>query len=180
MPDKEALARHKPRRTGKLVPLINITKDSTRRQTKKFPQLPIRVKEKDRMLGHLGVNVSDLARAKAYYDQLMPLLGFESYLTATDQFAYRRLGGKPGTYLFFYPALQQGDYSRHRTGLQHLAFIVPSRQAVHAVYAKVQELGSAVIHAPQEFPQYHSGYYAVFWQGPDGFMLEAVCHRQAG
>ncbi len=37
------------------------------------------------MLGHIGVNVCDLARAKAYYDNLMPLLGFELYLTAADQ-----------------------------------------------------------------------------------------------
>lgn len=130
------------------------------------------------MLGHLGVNVSDLARAKAYYDQLMPLLGFESYLSAADQFAYRRIEAKPGTYLFFYPAREESEYSRHRSGLQHLAFIVPSRAVVHEVHAKVQELGSEVIHLPQEFPQYHAGYYAVFWQEPDGFMLEAVCHRE--
>ena len=29
------------------------------------------------MLVHLAVNVRDLAQAKAYYDVLMPLLGFE-------------------------------------------------------------------------------------------------------
>ena len=87
------------------------------------------------MLGHLGVNVSNLGRAQAYYDQLMPLLGFEPYLRATDQFAYRRQEGKPGTYLFFYPALEAGEYSCHRTGLQHLAFIVPSRVLVASLKA---------------------------------------------
>ena len=51
------------------------------------------------MLGHLGVNVQHLAQAKAYYDSLMPLLEFEPYLSAADQFAYRPAGGKPGTYL---------------------------------------------------------------------------------
>jgi catechol 2,3-dioxygenase-like lactoylglutathione lyase family enzyme len=132
------------------------------------------------MLGHLGVNVSDLARAKIYYDALMPLLGFEPFRESVDQFAYRRHEGKPGTYLFFYPALEERSYSRHHTGLQHLAFIVPSRAAVHAVQTKVVELGSPVIHPPQEFPQYHRGYYAVFWSDPDGIMLEAVCHREQG
>jgi hypothetical protein len=72
------------------------------------------------MLGHLGVNVQHLAQAKAYYDSLMPLLDFEPYLSAADQFAYRPAGGKPGTYLFFYPALEGEGYSRHRPGLQHL------------------------------------------------------------
>jgi catechol 2,3-dioxygenase-like lactoylglutathione lyase family enzyme len=132
------------------------------------------------MLGHLGVNVQHLAQAKAYYDSLMPLLEFELYLSAADQFAYRPAGGKPGTYLFFYPAVEGEGYSRHRPGLQHLAFMVKSRAAVHTVYAKVQELGSPVIHPPQEFPQYHPGYYAMFWQDPEGFMLEVVCHRDRG
>lgn len=130
------------------------------------------------MLGHLGVNVHNLAEAKRYYDAIMPLLGFEAYLSADDQFAYRREGGKPGTYLFFYPAQEAGEYSRHRVGLQHLAFIVRSRAAVQAVHTKVRELGSRVIHEPQEFPQYHPGYFAVFWYGPDNLMLEAVCHRE--
>ena len=130
------------------------------------------------MLGHLGINVSDLQRAKAYYDQIMPLLGFELYRNDADQFAFRRLGGKPGTYLFFYPALAPSHFSRHHTGLQHLAFIVLTREAVHAVHAKVQALGANILHAPQAFPQYHPGYYATFWLDPDGIMLEAVCHRE--
>src|SRR5207302_3148538 len=122
------------------------------------------------MLGHLGVNVRDLAQAKAYYDVLMPLLGFEPYLAAADQFAYRPAGGKPGTFLFFYPALEQGDYSRHRPGLQHLAFIVKSRQSVHEVHDWARRRRSEVLHAPQEFPQYHPGYYATFWLDDSGLM----------
>lgn len=130
------------------------------------------------MLGHIGVNVHELARAKTYYDSIMPLLGFEPHLVAVDQFAYRRMGGKPGTYIFFYPALAAAPYSRHRPGLQHLAFTVESRAAVHAVYIKVQALGSEVIHAPRLFPQYRPSYYATFWLDPEGFMLEAVCLRE--
>ena len=129
------------------------------------------------MLGHLGVNVHDVQHAKAYYDMLMPLLEYEPFLCETDQFAYRPSGSKAGTYLFFYPALEAGGFSRHRIGLQHLAFTVRSRSAVHKVHEKVEKLGSKVIHPPQEFPQYHPGYYAMFWQSPDGLMLEAVCHR---
>lgn len=49
------------------------------------------------MLGHLGLNVPDLTAAKRYYDALMPQVGFEPFLAADDQFAYRPAGGKPGT-----------------------------------------------------------------------------------
>jgi catechol 2,3-dioxygenase-like lactoylglutathione lyase family enzyme len=69
------------------------------------------------MLGHLGINVPDLAAARRYYDELMPLVGFEPYFHADDEFAYRPADNKPGTYLFFYPAAQPGEYSSQRTGL---------------------------------------------------------------
>jgi catechol 2,3-dioxygenase-like lactoylglutathione lyase family enzyme len=128
-------------------------------------------------VGHLGLNVSDLARSRAYYDGLMPFVGYEPFFATADQFSYRPVGERPGTYLFFYAALEAGPYSRDRTGLQHVAFIVDTRLAVHHAHAWAAGQGSSIIHQPQEFPQYHAGYYATFWLDPDGFMLEAVCHR---
>ena len=72
------------------------------------------------MLRHVGVNVRDLPQAKAYYDILMPLLGYEPHIAAEDQFAYRPINNEPGTSLFYYPALEQSPYSRPQPGLQHL------------------------------------------------------------
>jgi len=57
------------------------------------------------MLGHLGINVPDLVAAKRYYDALMPLVGFEPFVDAADEFAYKPVENKPGTYLFFYTAV---------------------------------------------------------------------------
>jgi catechol 2,3-dioxygenase-like lactoylglutathione lyase family enzyme len=133
------------------------------------------------MLGHIGINVSDLDSARRYYSALMPLLGFEVFLDAEDEFAYRPGGGKPGTYLFFYPAAEQSAYSRHQTGLQHLSFMVRTCSAVTAHYSAVDDLatqfGGRVLHEPQIFPQYSQPYFATFWLDPWGFMLEAVCHH---
>ena len=130
------------------------------------------------MLGHIGINVPDLAAAKDYYGVLLPLVGFEPFLSADDQFAFRPAGAKPGTFLFFYPAAEAGDpYSRHRVGLQHLAFMVRSRTAVRSVHELVRNLGGEVLHAPQSFPQYPPPYFATFWLDPFGVMLEAVCHH---
>ena len=128
-------------------------------------------------LGHLGLNVSDLQTSKAYYDQLMPALGFESFLAHVDEFAYRPAGGKAGTFLFFYGTAGAGPYSKDRTGLQHLAFIVPTRSQVRAVRNLAADLGSEVRYEPQVFPQYPQPYFACFWHDPDGFLLEAVCHH---
>lgn len=129
------------------------------------------------MLGHLGVNVPDLAAAKDYYGEIMPLLGFEPFLSTADELAFMPAAGKRGTFLFFYPAIESATYSRHQPGLQHLAFMVPTRSAVVDIHERALVLGSEVVHPPQAFPQYPPPYYATFWLDPFGVMLEAVCHH---
>lgn len=104
-------------------------------------------------LGHLGVNVTDLTAAREYYDKLMPLLAYERLMVDDNQFAYRPSGGKIGTLLFFYPASEAG-YSRVGVGLQHLAFMVPTRADVDNVHKHVRAQGDEIIYAPQEFTQY--------------------------
>jgi catechol 2,3-dioxygenase-like lactoylglutathione lyase family enzyme len=127
-------------------------------------------------LGHLGINVPDLATAKSYYDAVMPLLGYEEFFSADDEFSYRPVDAKPGTFIFFYPSQETTSYSRERTGLQHLAFIVKTREAVEAAHGFARDLGSELVIAPKEFPEYHPGYYAAFWLDPFGQMLEVVHH----
>jgi len=129
------------------------------------------------VLGHLGLNVADLAVARAYYGELLPLLGYELLIDGVDEFGYRPAAGRRGTYLFFYPAADPAPYHRDRTGLQHLAFSVAGRGQVRAAHARAIALGSTVLHEPQPFPQYPPPYYAAFWLDPFGFMLEAVCHH---
>ena len=129
------------------------------------------------MLGHIGINVPDLAAARRYWDDLMPLLGFEVFIADVDQHAYRPVGGKPGTYLFLYVAADGDAYSAAAVGLQHLAFMVRSRQHVIDVHRRALELGSDDIHEPQVFPQYPQPYFAAFWRDPAGFTIEAVCHH---
>lgn len=121
------------------------------------------------MLGHLGINVPDLDAAKRYYDALMPLVGFEPFFHADDEFSYRPTDN--------YPAAPPGEYSCQRSGLQHLAFIVKRRSLVHAVHDHVVHNGGSVTHAPQHFLQYPGRYYATFWYDPFGITLEAVCHH---
>jgi catechol 2,3-dioxygenase-like lactoylglutathione lyase family enzyme len=128
-------------------------------------------------IGHIGLNVPDLAVARAYYERVMPAVDFERFLSDADQIAYRPGGGKPGTYLFIYEARDAGAYSREGVGLQHVAFMLRTRSAVDRIRDLVHELGSTVLHEPRVFPEYPQPYYATFWLDPHGFMLEAVCHH---
>ena len=126
-------------------------------------------------LGHIGINVSDLEVSYSYYEALMPYLRYEQFLAHDDQFAIRPSDNKVGTYIFFYPA--EDIYHPTFAGLQHLAFIVSTRAEVEQASLAAHQLGSEIVHAPQEWPDYPPPYYASFWRDPDGIMLEAVCHK---
>jgi catechol 2,3-dioxygenase-like lactoylglutathione lyase family enzyme len=121
---------------------------------------------------HFGLGVPDVEAARTYYDELMPLVGympcFGTGYCPTDW---------QGAQIFLYPALEEGPYSRHRVGLQHIAFLVPTRADVHRVHEWAVARGDEVLHEPQPFPEYGEHCYATFFIDPHGFMLEAVSHR---
>jgi len=120
---------------------------------------------------HIGLGVPDVAAAKAYYDELMPLVGYKPCFDTgycPDDWQ--------GTQIFLYPTSEAGRYSRHRIGLQHLAFLVPARADVHRVHDWVRSRGDRVTRAPALLPQFGEHCYATYFLDPHGFMLEAVCH----
>jgi catechol 2,3-dioxygenase-like lactoylglutathione lyase family enzyme len=125
-------------------------------------------------IGHIGLNVPDLALAREYYDALMPVVGFEALGAGPDWFAYRP-ADDTGTRLFLNTAPETAVYSRFRPGLQHIAFSVSNRAQVHVVHEWALARGSEILNEPGLWPQYHPDYYAVFWADPHGFKLEAFC-----
>ena len=52
----------------------------------------------------------------------------------------------------------------------------PTREAVDEVFAAVRESGAEVLHEARYWPEYHPGYYGVFFRDPDGNNVEAVHH----
>ena len=121
-------------------------------------------------IDHFGLGVPDVEAAKAYYDELMPMLGFEPCFGN----GYCPTDGR-GSQLFLYPADDGAPYSRHGPGLQHIAFAVPTRAVVHEVHDWVRARGDEVLHPPRLFPQFGEDYYATYFTDPHGFKLEVVC-----
>ena len=74
------------------------------------------VDEDGDVLGHIGINVPDLAAASAYYGPLMPLLAYEPFFTTEDALAFMPAEGRRGAYLFLYEATVDKDYTRERPG----------------------------------------------------------------
>ena len=119
----------------------------------------------------------DLAAAKEYYDDLMAVLGLRAWFDtgAGSPLNYGPDGAR-GSQLFLYEVDEPGTYSRRRTGLHHLAFLVASRAVVRAAHEWARARGSTILDEPGEFPQYGEHCYATYWLDPHGIKLEAVCH----
>jgi catechol 2,3-dioxygenase-like lactoylglutathione lyase family enzyme len=78
--------------------------------------------------------------------------------------------------VFFYQAREPVPYSRHGTGLQHVAFAVASRAIVREAHEWACAQRAKILHPPRNFPEYGQ-HYATYWLDPHGFMLEVVCHE---
>jgi catechol 2,3-dioxygenase-like lactoylglutathione lyase family enzyme len=86
-------------------------------------------------IDHIGIGVPDLDVTKEYYDGLLSVLGLRQWFDRgpDDPLNYGPDGAR-GSQLFFYQAEEPGTYSRHETGLHHLAFLVASRAIVRQAY----------------------------------------------
>jgi len=127
-------------------------------------------------IDHIGFGVPDLAAAKRYYDALMPILGLRAWFPTSPEgiFNYGPDGAR-GPQIFFYQAREAGEHSHLRPGMNHIAFMVQSREIVREAHAWAVAQGAEILDAPGEFPQYGQ-HYATYWLDLNGFKLEVVCH----
>lgn len=121
---------------------------------------------------HLGLGVPDVDAARVYYDELMPMVGFQpcfgnGYCPEDFQ----------GAQIFLYPAQEPDQHSRHGTGLHHLAFLVATRDEVHRIHDWARDRGDDVRGAPKALPEFGRHCYATYFLDPHGFLIEVVCHE---
>lgn len=128
------------------------------------------------MLDHIGIPVSDYAKAKAFYQQALAPLGAALRMeVGPEQTGAGSHGGfgTPGKPCFWISDGRVGDGEAEST---HVAFAAKDRAAVRAFHAAALAAGGRDNGAPGLRPHYHAHYYAAFVRDPDGHNIEAVCH----
>jgi catechol 2,3-dioxygenase-like lactoylglutathione lyase family enzyme len=123
-------------------------------------------------LDHVGLNVSDYARAKSFYCAALQPLGISLVmeLDPATTGGYEGAGfgqGKPDFWI-------SGGAA---TSPIHVAFAAERRADVDAFYKAAMAAGGKDNGAPGLRPHYHKDYYGAFVLDPDGHNVEAVCHR---
>jgi catechol 2,3-dioxygenase-like lactoylglutathione lyase family enzyme len=127
------------------------------------------------LLDHVSIAVSDLDRARPFYDAIMSALGAEKVYDRADALGYGarcRPGDAEHTYLAVYAST--GSFAPSR---RHWCFKAASRGMVDVFHERGLGAGGLDDGAPGPRVHYHPSYYAAFLLDPDGNRLEAVCHR---
>jgi catechol 2,3-dioxygenase-like lactoylglutathione lyase family enzyme len=126
------------------------------------------------MIDHTGIAVSDLERSRTFYEQALAPLGYLPIveLPAGVSGAIFAVGfGVPPKPDFWVGAGQP------QASNVHIAFRADNRAEVDAFYEAAMAAGGRDNGAPGLRPHYHPNYYGAFVLDPDGYNIEAVCHR---
>ncbi len=126
------------------------------------------------MIDHIGVNVSDFAVSKRFYQSALAPLGYSLLreVPAASTGGRSRAGFGVAPKPDFW--ITQGQPNRPAN---HIAFRVTSRDLVDAFHRAALAAGGRDNGAPGLRPHYHADYYGAFVLDPDGHNVEAVCHR---
>jgi glyoxylase I family protein len=129
-----------------------------------------------RLVHHIDLTVSDLARSRVFYESVLGFLGYRRSADHDNGSDWDRIG-EPFHSIGILIAHGEGavrTHDRYAPGLHHLAWTSDSREDVDRLHTLLQEIGATILDAPADYPRYGPDYYAVFFADPDGLKLEYV------
>jgi len=125
------------------------------------------------MLSHISLGVLDLARATRFYDGALNELGYVRLWSHDTGVGYGERGWKDEKLAIF----AKGTAAKAPGEGWHLALTALSRAAVDRFHAAALANGGTDLGLPGLRPHYGPHYYAAFVRDPDGYKIEAVCHK---
>lgn len=132
------------------------------------------------MIDHISLRVSDYARSKAFYQAALAPLGYTLAMEHESGAGFRK-GYIPGFWVKEGVAASSAATTGGGCGgpAVHVAFSGDDRAAVDAFHKAAIAAGGRDNGAPAVHPEYHPNYYGAFVIDPDGYNIEAVCHKPA-
>ena len=123
-----------------------------------------------RLFDHIDLRVRNRQAAQRFYELVLPAIGFRVDKSGERWGLFEAEGGVG---VDFFGFEEEAD---HQPNANRIAFWAPSGEAVDNVAKVLREAGAKNIEGPELCVEYSPGYYAVFFEDPDGNKLE-VCHR---
>ncbi|HWM28097.1 MAG TPA: VOC family protein [Woeseiaceae bacterium] len=120
-------------------------------------------------ISHVSVGVNNLARAKAFYDPLMRILGLRIRQADGESVDY----GTDDSLSYSLETPVDGGPATAGNGV-HIAFNADDQDTVNRFYREALRLGGRDAGGPGLRPEYGPTYYGAFVFDPDGNKIEAV------
>jgi len=132
------------------------------------------------MFDHTGIVVTDLARARQFYDAIAEALGLATIDNSDESFLFARTADDPLPYLWIGTTRPSYWVEGSRAGLNqmHVAFTSPSRAMVDAFHRAALDAGGRDNGPPGPRPG-AGDYYGAFVLDPDGNNIEACVRGRA-
>lgn len=137
---------------------------------------------KTRCFDHIDLRVKDMEVARKFYAKFLPQLGFaherhevpppgQEYMGGAFHTFYSAGGDKPSEFFGF---TEDKDHQPNGT---RIAFWADTREEVDRVANLVRDAGGKALEGPEICVDYSPGYYAFFFEDPDGNRLEICCRE---
>ena len=125
------------------------------------------------MIGYALLGTNDIARAAAFYDAVLDLMGASRFMESERFIAWAVAPDKPSLGVCM---PYDGKAASVGNGTM-IALTVDSNEKVDAIYRKALELGATDEGPPG--PRGLSGFYAGYFRGVDGNKLNCYCWKAA-
>jgi catechol 2,3-dioxygenase-like lactoylglutathione lyase family enzyme len=123
------------------------------------------------MIGYVTLGTNDIARATAFYDELLRVLGAGRFMESDRFVAWAVAPGQPSLGVI---KPYDGKPATVGNGVM-VALVVDSNDKVDALYRKAIELGAQDEGPPG--PRGLEGFYAAYFRDTDGHKLNCFCWK---
>jgi catechol 2,3-dioxygenase-like lactoylglutathione lyase family enzyme len=135
------------------------------------------------IIDHIQITVKDMDVAVPFYDQFLPLLGFDpakrtSAVIEEHDFYVVEYSHPLLAFAITSPrtAFTTDTIHRRKPGsFHHLAFKAESRVEVDRLCSELKQIGAHIVSEPREYPEYTPAhYYAFYFKDLEGIKYEIV------
>lgn len=137
------------------------------------------------IIDHIQITVKDLKVAEKFYDNFLPIIGFDIKRKVTAFIKEHDFHVIEYTHDLLAFAItsprksfENDTINRRKPGaLHHLAFKADSRQEVDRAYEELVKIGANIVSKPEIHPEYSENYYAVYFKDMENIKYEIVCTK---
>jgi len=125
------------------------------------------------IVGHVGIEVSDLSASKKFYKTLLKGLGFKVIIEGEDATGFSNQNFQVWVAESREPRVKRdAPTGEEFVVADHLAILVQNKGAVDAIEREMKKKGFEALFPCEEHPQFEPGYYAVSFCDPDNYVIE--------